>query len=156
MEKIYPVRVQEPTAFELTAEEVIILKKGLVIAREMDIEHAQDRALYALKSAGFSAERHSEIHNRLQVLIDMEPGILDESRALKTQAEGLYKPGDTVAKLAEGIKSDIVDKEAYALRIIELKTGVVELTPTIKPVIVEPVAPIKEPVEEPKVIELGK
>ena len=153
MEKIYPIKPQEPVAFELTAEEVIILKKGMVIAREMDIEHAQDRALYALKNAEFAPERHSEIHNRLQVLIDMEPGILEESRALKTQAEELYKAGDTVQKLAEGIKSDIVDKEAYARRIIELKTGVTELTPIIKPVIVEP---IEEPVEEPKVIELGK
>jgi len=143
MDKIYPTKPVVAENVTLSPEETLILKKGIVMAAELEIAHPQDIALYALQNSGFAPGRISQIHNVLSIVQDLESAVSSEAGALKAIVEASYKPGDTADKIEAIIVAqpaqELVDTKIYAERLIQSKTGA-EFTPIIKPV-------------EPKVIE---
>jgi len=149
MDKIYPTKPIVTENVTLSPEEILVLKKGIVMAAELEIEHPQDIALYALQNSGFAPERISQIHGALFLVQDLESAVAASAGALKATVEAAYKPGDTADKVEAIVLAqparELVDAKIYAERLVQSKTDK-ELTPIIAPV--ELVKEIVEPVED--------
>lgn len=145
MEKIYPEAPKVETAFSLTAEETLLLKKGIVLAIQKEIEHPQGRALDAVAFAKLSSEREQAVRNHLSVVEGLEPSVCDEGREIKARLRAAYDKGITDAvALIPVVGSKIVDDVLCAKRFVEAETHV-PLTPVfVKEV---PPPPIEEPIE---------
>lgn len=131
MDKIYPNLDEKSESLDLNLEEVIDIKKGLVIAIEKDIESNQDRALDALKGSKLTDERKEQIRKQLYIIFELEKQVIESAQALKDQVEKVYEEKDDAKTLETKIDWPlIVDKEIYSKRFIEAKAGKIE-TPVI-------------------------
>ena len=143
---IYPTKEETKESFSLTEEEIVTLKKNLVLAIEKKIEHSQDRALDAVKTSELG--RQEEILSHLYMVIDLEPSVRSKGGDIMAKAVVAYDKGTkTISALASVVSAEdsdgLVDSTIFAKRLIELKTGK-ELTPIIVPKVIEP---IEEPIE---------
>lgn len=143
MEKIYPEAPMIEESFSLTSEETLLLKRGLVLAIQKEIEHPQDRALDAVTFANLSPEREQTVKDHLQQVMDLEAPVYAEAREIKARLRDAYDKGTTeVVSLVPLVNSNIVDAVICAKRFVEAETGK-SLTPVIEK---EALPPVEEPV----------
>jgi len=151
MDKIYPAKQTVLAPPTLTPEEVLSLKKGLVLAIEKDIVHPQDRALDALAASNLKPEVKAQVHAHLSIVADLEAGVRAEGARLRAEAEKAYEKGTTdVFGLVPKVQSELIDPVIWAKRFVEVKEDSDDLTPIFEEkVIVEPdPEPILEEGEE--------